>query len=214
MKKAKAVLFDFDGVIADTMSGNYLAWKKAFKDFGIVITEDDYYPLEGHTTREIAQIILDKYKKKANPKILADLKHAYYLKGKSPHIYQYVNEIINFLSRKKVILALITASDQRRLKQAVPQLLERFDLIVTGDTMKKGKPSPQLYLYAMKQMSLQPKDCIVIENAPLGITSAKNAGCNCIAITTTVQRRHLERADIIVASHLELLLTLKEIYNA
>jgi beta-phosphoglucomutase len=125
-----------------------------------------------------------------------------------------VNEIINFLNRKKVLLALITASDQRRLKQAVPQLLERFDRVVTGDTMKKGKPSPQPYLYAMKQMSLQPKDCIVIENAPLGITSAKNAGCNCIAITTTVQRRHLERADIIVASHLELLLTLKEIYGA
>jgi len=70
--------------------------------------------------------------------------------------------------------------------------------VVTGDSVKKGKPHPEPYLKAASVLGLRPKQCLVVENAPFGIASAKKAGMFCIAITTSLPRDYLKQADIIV----------------
>ena len=77
--------------------------------------------------------------------------------------------------------------------------------IVAGDSVKHGKPCPDPYLKAAKLLKLFPDDCIVVENAPYGIESAKRAGMYCIAVTTSLPKEYLRKADVAVNS-------LKEVY--
>ena len=75
-----------------------------------------------------------------------------------------------------------------------------FDTIVTGDLVKKGKPHPESFLKAAKSLNLKPFQCLVIENAPLGIKSAKAAGMYCLAITTSLPKAYLKEANTVVNS--------------
>ena len=75
---------------------------------------------------------------------------------------------------------------------------KKFDIIVTGDDTKRGKPSSEPYIYAANKLKVNYSECLVFENAPLGIKSAKKAKMNCIAIASTVKKHHLKEADIII----------------
>ncbi|MFA4984764.1 MAG: HAD family phosphatase, partial [Candidatus Omnitrophota bacterium] len=87
----------------------------------------------------------------------------------------------------------------RELSSIIPSGIRGlFDAIVSGDSVKKGKPHPEPYLEASRILGLRPQDCLVVENAPFGIESAKKAGMFCIAITTGLPREYLRQADITV----------------
>ena len=102
-------------------------------------------------------------------------------------------------------LAIVSASPKEKLEKTVPkEFLDKFEVVISGDDCKIGKPHPEPYLNAMNKLGLSIGDCVVIENAPLGIQSAKSAGIYCIALTTTVNREHLNEADKILQNHEEL----------
>jgi len=75
-----------------------------------------------------------------------------------------------------------------------------FDGIVWGSEVSESKPSPQIYLLTAKRLGAEPKDCIVIEDSPLGVRAAKAAGMRCLAVTNTQLRQALEEADKVVDS--------------
>ncbi|OGW94101.1 MAG: hypothetical protein A3G36_02985 [Omnitrophica bacterium RIFCSPLOWO2_12_FULL_45_13] len=80
----------------------------------------------------------------------------------------------------------------------MPKNIERlFDHIITGDHVKKGKPYPEPYLLAARELAVKPSECVVIENAPYGIMAAKSAGMFCIALTSSLPKEFLKGADII-----------------
>jgi len=80
-----------------------------------------------------------------------------------------------------------------------------FDFIITGDEVPRAKPFPDPYLVAARQLQLDPSQCAVVENAPLGIDAARNAGMYCIAIETTLGKEYLAAADCILQDIGELL---------
>lgn len=199
-KKIKGILFDFDGVIAKTMEDNFNAWKAAMKDFGAELEEHEYYILEGMPLRDVAKKLCRKFNLDAS---LADSivakKENYYLKNHHFELYPGVGEIIDSVKKKKVSIGLVTAALPDRLKRSVPaEFLDKFDTIVSGDKVERGKPFPDQYLRAMSDLNLARDECIIIENAPLGIESAKAAGLYCIAICSTLDRSHLSKADKII----------------
>ena len=73
-----------------------------------------------------------------------------------------------------------------------------FDFIQTGDETEKPKPDPEPYLKCAKGLGITPDEAVVIENAPLGVESAKSAGMICIALTSTVGAEYLRRADFVI----------------
>ena len=75
---------------------------------------------------------------------------------------------------------------------------EHFDFIITGDEVPRAKPYPDPYLTAAHHLELKPRQCMVVENAPLGIEAAKNAGMYCVAIVTTLGKEYLTSADLIL----------------
>ena len=84
------------------------------------------------------------------------------------------------------------------LNIGIESLLELFDVRITGDLEKKIKPSPDPYLRAAKILKVANESCLVIENAPLGIESAKKAGMTCIADSSTLGKKYLLKAERVV----------------
>lgn len=198
-KEIKAILFDFDGVLADTMEDNFLAWRKAFKDYGVDIKKEDYFPLEGMKLIEAAKKISNKYNLHSDPEAIVKLKNEYYLKDHSFSFYPKVIELIDLFKKNKNRLAVVSASPREKLNKTVPtEFLEKFDVVISGEDSKNGKPSPDPYLTAAEKLGVSPEACIVVENAPLGIKSAKDAGMYCIAICSTLDKSFLSEADEII----------------
>ncbi len=206
MKKIEAVLFDFDGVLADTMNDNFLAWKKAFANFGVNIKKKEYYLLEGLKVNDVAKL-LSKQHNAIDLSFfrIVNLKNRYYLENHSLCFYSEIPEIIKMLKEQNKLIAIVSASPKQKLKRTVPKdFLDIFNSVISGDDYSKGKPDPEPYLTAMRKLKIKPYECVVVENAPLGIKSAKSAGAYCIAITTTLSKKYLKEADRIVRNHKEL----------
>lgn len=195
----KGILFDFDGVLADTMDDNYEAWRKAFKEFDIDITKQNYFILEGRKLIEVAEMLGLKHGMlPENYQKVVDLKNKFYLELHSFKFYPGVTELIERL-KNKIKICIVSASPRHKLEKTVPkEFLDKFDAVISGDDTGKGKPCPDPYLEGCKKLSLLPCECIVVENAPLGITSAKSAGIFCVAITSTLDKEFLKEADILI----------------
>lgn len=200
MKNIKAILFDFDGVLVDSMEENYLAWQIAFKKYGVKINRDDYFPFEGLQLLEVAEQISANYGLNGiNYKEIIDEKERIFPLYYKFKLFDGVEELVDNLKERKRLLAIVSAGHKKRLFDTTPHnFLRKFDYIVTGDEIKNGKPSPEPYITAMDGLKVSCKQCIVLENAPLGIRSAKNAGIYCIGICSTLDKKLLNEADEIV----------------
>lgn len=120
-------------------------------------------------------------------------------------IFKEAQDFLRGLKKEGYILGLVTGTTQAGVAEILPKSLKTlFDCIVTGDQVKKGKPDPEPYLKAAGIIGLNPKQCLVIENAPLGVESAKRAGMFCIAITTSLPKEYLKKADLVVDELAEL----------
>ena len=195
-----AILFDFDGVVADTMEDNFLAWHHAFDLLGVVISRAEYFPLEGMSTIAVAKTLgefhgLDQEAVALTPRVKEDHFLAH---GRCP-IYPELAPLLAVLRKSNISTGLVTGASRRRINSTLPpEISEYFRVVVTGDDVAVGKPDPESYLQAAKQLNLSPSFCLAVENAPLGIASAKAAGMFCAAVPTTLPPCALGAADIVV----------------
>ena len=198
----KGLLFDFDGTLADTMEGHYLAWKAALAEYGIPIEAREYYPLEGTGLHEVARIFIRGLQwTEAEIDELVSKKKKYFVDRQTVVFYPGVESLVSELSSRKVPMAIITAGHLDQLKLSVPEhFLNQFSALVTGDQVSRGKPDPEPFLRGASSLGLSPQDCIAVENAPLGVQSARSARIYCIAICSTVGRSELAEADEILES--------------
>ena len=197
----KGVFFDFDGVIGKTMEDNFRAWKDALARFDMPLGKEEYFLLEGINAGELAGRFLKLHgKKRPDPAELVRLKEEYYLQNNKFALYDGAVKTIDALKTEGFLLALVSAANSARLAKTLPrEIMRKFDAVVTGDKISRGKPFPDPYLKAARELSLKPGECLVVENAPMGIESAKNAGMYCVAIDSTLDRKHLRKADRLIA---------------
>ncbi|MBV5277991.1 MAG: HAD family phosphatase, partial [Campylobacteraceae bacterium] len=190
----KAVIFDFDGTIADTMEQNYQAWKYALDKYGYVMDEAKYYHEEGRTPRAI---VSDFTEDNDTLQDIMNLKEMYFIKNYKFKIYDGVLELLNKLKNNTKI-ALVTGGAPKRIEHILQEsgLKDYFDLVITANDVTKGKPDKEPYEIALARLCLNASECIVIENAPMGIESAKGANIFCIALQTTLTKDKLEKADL------------------
>lgn len=199
----KAVLFDFDGVIADTLTYHVQAWQQVFADYGVEILTEDVCLLEGQLAeqigRQLAQqkgLSLDENKLKE----LVQHKRAIYNQITQATIYPASQKLIEQLKQNSIKIALVTGAIRQNIEPVTgKEFLKKFDAIITGTDVANNKPHPEPYLSAAKKLNVPPGACIVIENAPLGIRAAKLAGMFCVAVKTTIKdESYLKEADLIV----------------
>ncbi len=200
----KAVIFDMDGVLVDSMPYHADAWKAVFAEVGIHINREDIYDIEGSNHEGIIRLVFRKAGRTPTHEdfnVLAKKKMEIFTKTNRVTVFPGIYECLGFL-KNKCLLGVVSGSD----RAVVMGLLLRFfpgtfDAVVTGNDVKEGKPSPEPYLKAVEMLKIAKDECIVIENAPLGVESAKRAGLFCIAIPTYVEAHRLKDADIVLTNH-------------
>lgn len=200
----KAILFDMDGVILDTMPYHFNAWQEIFGSLGIHLEKFDVYKREGERGIVSISEILSDYGKDLNLEDRQNLlkaKERLFKKIARPKLFPAVIPLIGDLKKKGYLLGLVTGTSRDEVEHVLPaSLIKAFDVIVAGDEVKRGKPAPEPYLKAIRALKIRANEVIVIENAPYGIESAQQAGAFCIAITTSLPREYLKDADIICDS--------------
>lgn len=200
-----AVIFDFDGVLARTMEDNLRAWQTALKPWIPDLAEDEYLLLEGLPPRRVAETLLgSRGLSLVRLEEIVARKERAYLENHDFALYPGIPELLERLAAR-LPLALVTGAGRIRLESTVgPKLLAEFAVTVSGEDRALPKPSPEPYLKAAAGLGIPPARCLVVENAPLGIRSAKAAGMTVVAVASTLGPAHLGEADHIVGDSLEM----------
>ena len=188
----KAVLFDMDGVLYDSMPLHAIAWQESMKKFGIHMTTADAYATEG--ARGIDTIRLFVKQQQGKDISLEEAQCMYDEKTRLFHampeapIFDGVFSIMEKIQRSGMTVNVVTGSGQRPL---IERLLHDFgqyldeDHITTAYDVKRGKPYPDPYLTGLRKAgNLQPNEGIVVENAPLGVRAGVSAGIFTVAINS------------------------------
>lgn len=213
----KAILFDMDGVLTDSMADHCRAWIKSYADlYDIHLRNEEVLLREGEKSdksiREILKEHLNRHPDINEIKKVQNYKSNIFYKPGVLKLYELTEEILNLSISKNFKLALVTGSRKAIIEKDFPLPLNSFfSSIVTSNDVEMGKPNPEPYNKAIKELNLKPSECLTIENAPLGINSAKEAGTYVIALETSLCSKYLNRADLILPDHKALYELIKEI---
>lgn len=209
--KIEGILFDFDGVIADTMDFNFECWNAAFSNYGYDLKKREYLLLEGTGAKTIALTFIEKIDgQKPTWQQIQKHKNDLFITGYTLRIYPEIYKIMDLLNKIKIPFALVTGSDRMRLEAILDaEILKQFKGTVTMEDTKRGKPFADPYLKGAEILEVSPKSCLVVENAPSGISAGKKAGAYTVALMTTLEKEDLSNADQIFANHEELFLWLE-----
>lgn len=210
MQAPLGVIFDVDGVLVDSYQAHFDAWVIIGRQRGFTITEQMFATSFGRTSREAIVDVFGLVD--LSPEQIAELdltKEAIYrelLADSFPEL-DGAGPLIDALYDAGFKLGVGSSGPPGNVDLAVDKLARRdkFSGIITGRDVTRGKPDPQVFLYAAERMEVPPARCCVIEDAPPGIAAAHAAGMKCIAVTSTgrtAEEQH--QADLIVKSLREL----------
>jgi len=195
----KAVLFDYDGVLVNSMSYHVQAWQIVFKDFNIDIRPEDVLLTEGARSIELAREILSKHTFSISEDKLVEFvnkKQRTYHEITGARFLEDAGKFILKIKKSAMRIGVVSGGARFDIEKLLPPgVRAQIDVIVSGDEVRNGKPDPEGYLKAARALDVPPGECLVIENAPFGIQAAKFAGMKVAAIATTLSRRHLIGAD-------------------
>lgn len=199
LDRFQVFLFDMDGVITDSMPYHYEAWRRIFEGFGIAVSREEILKREGEQGLVTLETILSREGLHVSPeekkKALED-KEAVFRSLARPTLFPGAEGIVRALRERGKRLALVTGTSRQEAETNLPpSLIACFDVLVSGDMVARGKPDPEPYRTAVSRLGASSEDCLVIENAPYGIRSAKGAGLRCIAVATSLPAEHLREAD-------------------
>ncbi|MGD0779958.1 MAG: HAD family phosphatase [Dehalococcoidales bacterium] len=200
----EAVLWDMDGVIADTADYHYNAWREVFKERGVEFIKADFMRHFGQRHDTITKFALgDKLSPEEVNKI-SEKKQAIYRRNVAKNIIPLPGAIalIKSLNQHGIKTAIASSAVPANIDVILRGLgIEKnFQAIVWGTEVAEGKPSPLIFQLAAKKLGVKPGNCVVIEDAIAGVTAAKRAGMKCIAVTNSHPGISLKNADYIVDS--------------
>ncbi|MEO6488461.1 MAG: HAD family phosphatase [Ferruginibacter sp.] len=200
----KAVIFDLDGTLIDNNSVHLLAWKKYLLQEGIDISDEAYrININGRTNKDALEFIYQK-------KMTDDEAMRYALEKEAVYrdIYKSTIKPVDGLSglleafyQKHIPMAIATSGIQVNIDfmfEHIP-IKKYFKYIVNSAHISKGKPDPEIYLKTAELLKVSSENCLVFEDAVVGVRAAHAAGMKVIAITTTQSKEELKDAELIIA---------------
>lgn len=191
--KIRAVIFDMDGVLVDSESLINTAAVAMFEEKGLVVQPDDFLPFVGAGEDRYIGGVADKYD---FPLRLIEAKRRTYeiYLGLVPSrlgAFPGVSELVHACREAGLLIAVASSADMIKVNanlQKVGLPIKFWDVVVWGEDIKNKKPAPDISLSAAKKLEVNPKECVVVEDAVNGLQAAQAAGMRCIAVTHTFQQ--------------------------
>ena len=196
MQREKGIIFDMDGVLVDAMPFHCKAIQTAAKqEVNIDVKQRDVYLLEGMPGEDMVNELLRHKRYTGNIQEISNDDNsdkldsvAHRIHERKKKIFEQINasapingarELISNIRCKK---ALVSGAAKQEVDSIISKYFgkDAFDVIVTGEDLEEGKPSPDPFRTALTKMGLKESEAIVVENTPLGVKAANNAGIRCI----------------------------------
>lgn len=203
----KAVLFDMDGVIIDSEPLWTEAERRLLARRKLRCSPALKGVLMGRNSWEAVRLLKEHYSLRERLEDLIQERNQLIaeLFGDSLQPIPDVLTLLEAIVDRGIKTALVSSSSKSLVELVLEKLKisELFDLIISGDHVARGKPAPDIYVAAARELCVAAEDCLVIEDAPNGVAAAKAAGMSCLAISTSASRRELAAADRVVSSFRE-----------
>jgi len=216
----KAIIFDVDGVIAETESIHLKAFQKTFDSFKINLTPEYHRSLIGSTVKDNIVKINKDFNIDVDVEEYAKVRNEEYISLLEKNTIcpnQGLKEILLWGEKNRIKLGICSSSKKTMVEKVLECVFKKmeisesiynfFDAFATAEDVRRKKPFPDIYLYVINKLNLQSSECLAIEDSEAGINSAKSAGCGVIGLTTPFNTiDDLINADKIVKSLEEILI--------
>jgi len=206
-QSACGVIFDMDGVLVDSFAAHLESWRRLAAELRQSLTDQQIGSTFGRTSRDIIRLLFG-VQDAAQIHTLDARKESIYrdlVRGKVPAMPGAV-EFVKDCHSAGMKLAVGSSGPAENVRLVCDEMGVRhqFDAVVTGDDITRGKPDPEVFLTASARMGLKPQQCVVIEDAPVGLDAARRAGMECVGLIGAYPREALAAASMVVASFGEL----------
>lgn len=217
--KSKAIIFDFDGTLVDSM----WVWKSIDIEYlssvGHELPDDLQKCIEGMSFFETAQYFKNRFNISSTTEEIIDT-------WNSMAFDKYCNDVILkngvkdfliYLKQNNKLVGIATSNSRILTCEALKRkgIIQYFDLILTGDECKKGKPEPDVYIKTADELNVNYNECIVFEDIPAGIIAGKRAGMTTVAVADEYSeyqwQTKIDLADYYITDYMEIL---NEVFNS
>lgn len=183
----KAVVFDLDGTLVDSMPAHFEAWRKALERNNApkdIFPEDVFYAMGGRPTKDIVEVLNGEHGLHMDPELVSLAKREEFLKNLDK--IELIDDVVDFAQSLRGVMPLGIATGGGRI--VVEKTLQHkgisdlFDEVVTANDVKCGKPAPDIFLEAARRLGVAAEDCLAFEDAPAGMIAAQAAGMKVVAV--------------------------------
>ncbi|MGI5816495.1 MAG: HAD family hydrolase [Armatimonadota bacterium] len=203
-----AIIFDVDGVVADTEALNARASVMMFEElYDTRVRPEDFREFVGTGDERYVEGVAEKYGVEIDTEAAVERRRQNFFKLQEREPLPAMPGVLDIIETARVSadvkLAIATSGNKDKQFPVIEGAglnLEWFDVVVTGDDVTRKKPDPQIYETTAEKLGLPPERCVVLEDAPAGVASAKAAGAVCVAVTSSVEAEKLSDADLVVGS--------------
>ena len=191
----KAILFDMDGVLIESEELMRASAIRALADHGVQAKHEDFLEFTGMGEDRFVGGVAEKYGLAYDP-AMKELAYDYFGQNvmEQAHVPAGVKEMLLELHSRGLTLAVCSAADLRKVKyniRAIGVDESLFTALVTGSDVARKKPFPDIYLMGAQKVGIDPKDCLVVEDAISGIQAAHAAGMDAVGVPTTFTKEQL-----------------------
>lgn len=178
----KGVIFDMDGVLVDSERLYLRFWREACAAFGLNLSEEQGLSLRSNSPEEAIPKFKAWFGEDTDYMQIRELRRkqmAAYIDANGVDLKPGAAELVEYLKSRGIKIALATASPIKRAEHYLSPhgLFDKFDAVVGGGMVAKGKPAPDIYMCAAQSLGLPCSECLAVEDSPSGIISAYTAGC-------------------------------------
>lgn len=183
----KGIIFDMDGVLINSEPFHYRVWKETLKERGVDLDYDIYKDCIGSTMGFLMGLLHKHYGISfQDSSLVRDMrkkKEELMKKEGYPPLIPYVKELLQKLARQGYRMAVASSSPQLYIEEVTRhwEIGQYFDKLVSGESVEKPKPAPDVFLKAAGELGLRPEECMVVEDSENGCRAARNAGITCMA---------------------------------